>query len=163
MSFYGQFYGAKGVEEIFTISRSEFIFMKRKTINRHISVFDKKTEFLVWRIRFSESLTLEKLQKIFNEPSSNPMYESFEITKDNLKAIQKLVPEKIDLKKFDYFVDCFSYDPTIEKYKNYDTKTWYKLEKALYNLLLNQDISITTDPDLVTGYLTNAIIGDSNR
>lgn len=137
--------------------------MEKETTSRHISVFDKKTEFLVWRIRLSKRVTLEQLQQIFNEPSSNLMYDSYEITKDNLKDIQKLVAEKIDLKRFYYFLDCHSFDPAKEKFKDYDTKTWHSLEKALYDLLLNQDISITTDPDLVTGYLTKAILEKNNR
>jgi len=46
------------------------------------------------------------LQRLFNEPAENPMYDCYQITKAQLPDIQRISGQSIDLSLGDYFVEC---------------------------------------------------------
>ena len=54
-----------------------------------------------------KSVRLEDLRKLFNEHSDDPMYGGYKVLKKHSSYFQKYLSEKIDLKKYDYFLSCY--------------------------------------------------------
>lgn len=46
------------------------------------------------------------LQRLFNEPAENPMYDCYPITEAQLPEIHRIAGRSIDLRLGDYFVEC---------------------------------------------------------
>jgi hypothetical protein len=67
--------------------------------------FDKRTDEWIGEVRL-RGVKLAQLQKLFGEPSNNPMVDSFKVEKKQLQAIQDWAGVPVVPAKFDYFVEC---------------------------------------------------------
>ncbi len=56
------------------------------------------------------SLNLQQIQRLWNLPEGNPMFDSFEITATQAGVLQKLYEFQFDFEKFDYFLETSADD-----------------------------------------------------
>lgn len=81
---------------------------KKRTLRteRVIRWFEKDGEALVGELRL-DTVELPKLQRLFNLPEDNLMYDCYPIkTKRQIKYIQKTTHHPIDPWSYDYFLEC---------------------------------------------------------
>lgn len=76
-----------------------------RLVERLVNCFDKQTENLVQEVPL-RGITLRQLQKLFNVPGYNPMYDSFPIEPWHAEQLQPFLSEKLDLKHCACFLDC---------------------------------------------------------
>ena len=69
-------------------------------------VFEKRADKLLREIPLKKA-SRSQLRKLFNRPTDDPMYDSYPVTKTQTQALQPLISEPIDLKRYDYFVECY--------------------------------------------------------
>jgi len=74
-------------------------------VERLVSCFDKQTETLAKELSL-RGITLGQLQEIFRVPPEDPMYDSFRIEPQHAEQLQSYLLEKLDLERYDCFVDC---------------------------------------------------------
>jgi hypothetical protein len=55
-------------------------------------------------------MSLQMLQKIFGEPSSDPMYECYAIDEIKARHLNAYLDEPLKLNALDYFLVCYSVD-----------------------------------------------------
>ena len=72
---------------------------------RSLTWFDKRNDEWVGEVRL-RGVKLPQLQKLFAVPSDNPMYDCFKLEKKHATLVQKWSGVPIDLKRYDYFVEC---------------------------------------------------------
>ncbi|UTW53861.1 hypothetical protein [Kordiimonas sp. SCSIO 12610] len=74
-------------------------------VKRYIAVFQKEEDCLVGEIVLNDP-QLNMLQKIFNEPETNPMYDCWDINSREAKLLQKynILEEELDFSKYEYFL-----------------------------------------------------------
>jgi hypothetical protein len=72
---------------------------------REMTWFDRKDESHVGTVRL-RGATLKALQRLFGAPSDDPMYECYPVCAEHLKDLQRWADLRIDLDKYDYFVEC---------------------------------------------------------
>ena len=53
-----------------------------------------------------ENVRVEDLQRMFNEPSHNPMYDCYPVTESQAEWLQDFIKDKIDLQSYDYYIEC---------------------------------------------------------
>lgn len=46
------------------------------------------------------------LQSLFGQPQDNPMYDVYPVSEEQAKRLQFYVGHPLDLRKYDYFVEC---------------------------------------------------------
>ena len=51
-------------------------------------------------------IDLAALQALFDVPSEDPMYDCWEVGPEHAKVLQRHVEGRIDLDRYDYFVEC---------------------------------------------------------
>lgn len=79
--------------------------MKEQGIRRHISWYEKKGDDFI-DDEDMVNINLNALQKLFNVGNENPMYDCWEIKEKHVKALQKHINHKINIEKYDYFVEA---------------------------------------------------------
>jgi hypothetical protein len=55
-----------------------------------------------------ERIGLPELQGLFGVSEHDPMYDCFPVTEKQLARLQQAVTHKIDLERFDYFVEAYT-------------------------------------------------------
>ncbi len=71
---------------------------------RYVRWFEKKGEEFIGEEEIK--LNLDLLQKEFNVKKENPMYDCWKIEEKNIKLFKNILKHKIDINKFDYFVEA---------------------------------------------------------
>ena len=74
---------------------------------RYIQWYDKATDSALGREELKE-IELAELQKLFNVPPENPMYDSWEVEEEHLETLKKHLNHSIDLNLYDYFIEASS-------------------------------------------------------
>jgi hypothetical protein len=74
---------------------------------RCVCCFDKKTGELVKEIPLTK-VTLRDLQQIFDVPADDQMIEVYDITAAQAKRLERFLPERLDLKSYDYELHCYA-------------------------------------------------------
>jgi hypothetical protein len=73
---------------------------------RVIRWFEKDKDALAGELRL-DKVDLPRLQKLFNVPENNPMYDCYPIkTKKQIKHIQEITNYPVDPRSYDYFLEC---------------------------------------------------------
>jgi len=75
--------------------------------NRYIQWYDKVTERAVGSEELKE-IELADLQNIFNVPTENPMYDSWEVEEKHIETLKKYLSHSLDLSLYDYFIEASS-------------------------------------------------------
>lgn len=71
---------------------------------RSIRWYSKQDESLVGEIPLKPNLT--ELQKIFDEPSYDPIFFNYQITEQEVGYFRKKLAHSLDLAHYDYFLEC---------------------------------------------------------
>lgn len=74
-------------------------------IVRFIRFFDRKNGKLAGEIALPP-VALAPLQKLFEQPSDNPMYDCFEIDESQRAYFEVLSGRKLDFERYEYFLEC---------------------------------------------------------
>lgn len=80
----------------------------RPRVRRLLSVFDKKTEKLI-RDYELKNVNLSKMQKVFNQDPTDPMYYCYQITEKEAPYFRKKYGRRFHFKKREYFLATFKY------------------------------------------------------
>jgi len=59
---------------------------------------------------FKEEIKLGKLQALFNEEADHPMFDCYQLDEQQAYKLQPLVIGKIDLNKYDFFLEAYQHD-----------------------------------------------------
>ena len=92
-----------------------------KHIIRVLVKYPKKEDFPSNEFEL-EGVELQELQTLFKEPSNEPMYDCYPVSKVQAESLQKYVDEKIDVESYDYFLECHAVpaaetgQPSFQKY-----------------------------------------------
>jgi len=81
---------------------------------RTLTWFDRRTEEMVGEVRLNGA-TLRALQKLFDIPESDPMYECYPVRAEHLDALQRWADLRINLDKYNYFVEATAHLHAIAK------------------------------------------------
>jgi hypothetical protein len=79
--------------------------MTDKPVRRFISKFRRGTDSPLEEIALT-NVPLATLQAIFQKPSEDLMYASYDIDENHARALQPFVAEPIDLKAYEYFLEA---------------------------------------------------------
>ncbi len=71
---------------------------------------DSESEALVDEISLSSDISLGELQNVFKIEKDNPMYDCYQITECEVDYFIKSLGINFNLKKYDYYVECYSDD-----------------------------------------------------
>lgn len=84
----------------------------KPTVNRVLRWFKKEGDDLVGE-KIISNVNLEHLQKLFGIDSENLMYDCYPVeSAEQLSYLQNLLNFKLDIKFYDYFVECDMVEPT---------------------------------------------------
>ena len=72
---------------------------------RTLTWFDKTGDDLIGEVRL-RGATLPALQKLFNIPAENPMYDCYPVAPEHVALLQRWADLRIDLDKYAYFVEA---------------------------------------------------------
>lgn len=73
-------------------------------IVRKLRGYEKHGDSLVMEITLP-AIELSQLQKQFGLVESDPMYDAYEVTKDQINFLQKYLKETIKWEKYDWFIE----------------------------------------------------------
>jgi hypothetical protein len=71
--------------------------------------YEKTDDYPVGEYHLS-GVTAEQLRSIFNASSDDPMYDCYPVTSCQVKYLEGIIKERMDLISFDYFVECMASD-----------------------------------------------------
>lgn len=74
-------------------------------IERSLSYFGKNDEELIFEIVL-KNIEISVLQKIFDRPREDVMYDCFKITTKEAVELEKILNIVLDLEKYDIFLEC---------------------------------------------------------
>lgn len=78
-----------------------------KSLTRYISKFNMNDEKHICDIHFITTPELDWLQKTFNIPSDNPMYDEYEISAAIAKSIRQFIAEDLNTDEYFYFLSAY--------------------------------------------------------
>lgn len=79
--------------------------MKTQRPSWYLRAYEKSGDFPVFVYRL-DNIKVEELQSLFSESSYNPMYDCYPVTESQVECLQGRIKHKIDLKLYDYYVEC---------------------------------------------------------
>lgn len=76
-----------------------------KRLIRTLAYFSKKDESFVDEYELN-GISLLKLKKIFDEAGDSEMLYCYQVTRDKIAFFEEFLNVKLDLSKYDYFLEC---------------------------------------------------------
>ena len=90
-----------------TGSRTELVELALPKVVWVLQAYQKEGDAFVaeWPLK---DISINTLHNLFQQPQDDPMYDSYPVSKQQLKALQSHTDHPIDLQKYDYFVECYA-------------------------------------------------------
>jgi hypothetical protein len=75
------------------------------TVRRFLSKYRKGSDRPEGEIDIAD-VPLRVLQRIFEEPETEPMYVVYVLEPRHVRALQRYIPEPLDIHRYDYFLEA---------------------------------------------------------